>query len=521
VTLWSPDSPKLYTVRVTLWCPGQPPHTVNITTGFRQAVFQPDGFYLNGERLEIFGLNRHQLFPYTGMAAPARLQRRDAEILKRDLNCNMVRCSHYPQSPHFLDACDELGLMVWQEPPGWQFVGDGAWQDLVVQNVQDMVTRDRSRPSVIVWATRLNETDNYPALYARTRRTAYELDGTRQSTGAMKSHSTRGWAEDVFAYDDYHSRRGNARLLPPLAGLPYMVSEAVGALDGSPTYRWIDSPVTLALQAKMHAQAHNIAQSDPRYAGLLGWAGFDYASYAGGNRIWAALKTPGVLDTFRVAKPGAAFYRSQLDPRIRPVILPAFFWDFGPGSPGGGPGASAMIATNCDQVVCYVGGQRVATGVPDSANFGHLAYPPVFVNLTVDGAALPDLRVDGFLGGQQAATLQMSADPAGDHLVLTADDPAIVADGSDATRLTFRAVDAYGNQRPYVSGDVALNLTGPATLVGDNPFAFGTYGGVGGAFARSQPGQAGLVAVTAAHQTLGQDTVLVRATPPLPRPYYL
>ena len=133
-----------------------------MTTGFRQASFELDGFYLNGERLQIFGLNRHQLFPYTGMAAPARLQARDAQLIKQELNCNMVRCSHYPQSPHFLDACDQLGLMVWEEPPGWQYVGDENFDGIFLQNVHDMVIRDRNRPSVVVWGTRLNETASYP-----------------------------------------------------------------------------------------------------------------------------------------------------------------------------------------------------------------------------------------------------------------------------------------------------------------------------------------------------------------------
>src|SRR5262249_14686256 len=145
-----------------------------------------------------FGLNRHQLFPYTGMAAPARLQRRDAEILRYELNCNMVRCSHYPQSPHFLDACDELGLMVWEELPGWQQLGDHRWQDFVVQNARDMVVRDRSRPSVVIWGTRLDETPNSHALYARTRRVARYLDGSRPTSGATLQHSTSGWGEDVF-----------------------------------------------------------------------------------------------------------------------------------------------------------------------------------------------------------------------------------------------------------------------------------------------------------------------------------
>jgi beta-galactosidase len=521
VTLWSPEHPKLYTVRAVLSAPARGhtapvTHTLCVRTGFREARFEPGGFYLNGERLQIFGLNRHQLFPYTGMAMAARLQRRDAEILKHDLNCNMVRCSHYPPSPHFLDACDELGLMVWEEPPGWQYVGDAAWQEQVVRDAADMVVRDRNRPSVIVWATRLNETANYPRLYTRTRHIARELDGSRQTSGAMSSRPAAGWGEDLFAYNDYLSRHGSARLLPPLPGVPYLVSEAVGALSGRPAYRWIDTGEGLAAQALLHAQVHNIARSDTRYAGLLGWACFDYASLNGGNRIWRTLKTPGVLDTFRVPKPGAAFYRSQTDPRARPVILPVFFWDFGASSPPQGPGRDAIIATNCDRLEIYLGDKHFATGTPDWARFGSLPHPPVFVDLTVDGTSRPELRIDGYLGERRVASARMSADTSRDHLALTADHPAIQADGTDTTRATFRAVDAYGNQRPHITGDVELSLTGPGQLIGDNPFPFGIYGGVGGVFLRSIPGRTGTLTVTVSNTTLGSSTIRLTVIPPAP-----
>jgi beta-galactosidase len=512
VRLWSPDTPKLYQVEATITADGVS-HAYVVTIGFRQATFQTDGFYLNGQRLEIFGLNRHQLFPYTGMAAPARLQWRDAELLRNELNCNMVRCSHYPQSPYFLDACDQLGLMVWEEPPGWQYVGDAAFQAIVIQNVQDMVVRDRNRPSVIVWATRLNETANYTSLYAQTRQLAYTLDGTRQTTGAMTNQSTTGWAEDVFAYDDYGSSGGNATLQPPVPGVPYMVSEAVGALAGAHLYRWVDPEATLAIQCKMHAQVHDLAQANSAYAGLLGWAGIDYASLNGGNRIWHNVKWPGVLDTFRVPKPGAAFYRSQVDPTVTPVILPVFFWDFGPGSPANGPGPQAMIATNCDQLEISVGGGPPATGTPDTQDYASLSYPPVLVDLTHNGAGSPDLRVDGYLAGRLVGTLQMSSDTTRDRLVLNVEDASIAGDGNDMTRFTFRALDAYGNQRPNVTGNVTLSLTGPATLIAENPFAFATYGGVGGAFIRSQPGTSGSVTVTATHPTLGQASGSLTVTP--------
>jgi beta-galactosidase len=506
ITLWSPDTPKLYQVTATVAADGVT-HSDTVTTGFREATFATDGFHLNGQRLEIFGLNRHQLFPYTGMAASARLQRRDAEILRTELNCNMVRCSHYPQSPDFLDACDELGLMVWEEPPGWQYIGDAAFQAIVLQNVQDMVIRDRNRPSVIVWATRLNESNNNTALYAQTRQLADTLDGSRQTSGAMRFHSTDNWAQDVFAYDDYDSTNSNtdATLQPPISGVPYLVTEAVGALDGAPLYRWVDSEATLALQAKMHAQVHDLAQANSAYAGLIAWAGIDYASLNGGNRIWHTLKWAGVLDTFRVAKPGAAFYRSQVDPAVSPVILPVFFWDFGSGSPASGPGSGAMIATNCDRLELYADGAHYATGTPDTTDFASLAYAPVMVDLTFSGTPPTELRIDGFRGPNLIASVSMSADTTRDRLALVVEDASIVGDGSDMTRFTFRALDAYNNQRPYPTGDVTLTLAGPAELIAENPFSFAEYGGVGGGFIRSQAGASGMVTVSRPRRPRGSN----------------
>ena len=453
---------------------------------------------------KLFGLNRHQLFPYVGMAASRRLQRRDAELLKEVLNCNMVRCSHYPPSPHFLDACDELGLMVWEEPPGWQYIGGSSFQEIVVDNVADMVNRDRNRPSVILWATRLNESDSDNALYARTRQVVQECDGSRQTTGAMKTRSTLDWDEDVFAYDDYSLRGGAVPLQPPIGGVPYIVSEAVGALDGPPLYRWVDSSSTLAAQAELHARVHNVARSDRHYAGLLGWAGIDYGSLSGGDRVWHNTKWPGVLDVFRVPKPGAAFYRSQLDPNVTPIILSVFFWDFRTVDGQDGPGARAMIATNCDFLEFSIDDQAPFRGYPDHQRYGHLAYPPVFVDLTpADAARSPELVIDGYLDTRRVHSIRMAADRSGDRLELTTEDQTIEADGSDMTRFTFTAVDAYGNQRPYVGGEVRLTVSGAALAVPET-FAFETYGGVGGGFVRSLPDRIGLVQLTAEHPTLGK-----------------
>jgi beta-galactosidase len=516
ITLWHTDAPKLYTVEATLTSTAGT-HTRTRRTGFREASFTTEGFFLNGKRLKIFGLDRHQLYPYFGMAAPERLQRRDAEILSSDLNCNMVRCSHYPQSPHFLDACDELGLMVWQEAPGWHFIGDQTWQDVVVQNVRDMVLRDRWRPSVIIWGTRLNESLDHPDLYRRTRQAARELDASRPSSGAMNIHSTKHWAEDVFAYDDYNHVPGQVKLLHPLPGVPYLISESVGVLGLHPRrFRWNDPPAWLASQAVMHAQAHAQAAANDRYCGLLAWCAFDYGSMLAPGTD--NLKTPGVADTFRVPKPGAAIYQAQTDPAVRPVIIPVPAWDFHAAPPPRDrPGPNLMIATNCDRVEVRIAGTpAVVSAAADRGprgRYAQLAYPPVFVHLTADHPGpISELRITGFLGRKPVTEVRISSDPLGFRLAMAADDDEIDADGSDATRVVFRAVDAHGNPVRYSHGDVTLRLSGPGRIVGDHPFPLGAYGGHGGVWVRSLSGRPGTITLTAEHPELGSAQVTISTT---------
>jgi beta-galactosidase len=542
VRLWDNENPNLYQVITTLTIGGQPVHDFTRSIGFREAVFQADGFYLNGSRLKLFGLNRHQIYPYYGMAMPARVQWHDAEMLKQ-LNCNMVRCSHYPQSPDFLDACDELGIMVWEETPGWGYLGDAAWQQIMLQNVNDMVVRDRSRPSVIIWGVQPNEAPRDEALYDQSRALAYSLDGTRQTSGTETSQSLADWNQDVFAYDDYQTSDGNATLAPPIPGIPYLVTEAVGALDGAKYYRWFDTQDIQQEQAWMHAQVHNVAGSQDAYSGLLGWCGFDYDSDNG--NIYENVKWPGVVDTFRVPKPGASFYLAQGDPAAGPVIEPSFYWDFGPTSPVTVLGAQAMIWSNCDTVAAYLDGVLFATLTPDTTDYPYLAHPPFFLDVSqIDGSQLPELRLDGYVGSRLAASRSFASDHSGDHLALLVGDQQLVADGADTTRVAFRAVDRYGAPRPYPAGDVQVFLDGPAIWLGqvlnltaaaasslvqpgqqvqaslslsNGGFPFEANGGVGGVYVRTLPGQPGEIRVRADHPTLGSASARITATPPPPQ----
>lgn len=521
VTLWDLDTPKLYDVVATLSVGGTAVHDYATRIGFREAVFQPDGFFLNGKRVKLFGLNRHQFFPFAGGAQPARVQRKDAEILRTDLNCNMVRCSHYPQSEAFLDACDELGLMVWEEAPGWGYLGDDAWKQLVVRDVGDMVRRDRNHPSVIIWGARLNETDDDTDLYTATQQVATQLDGSRPTVGAMAGrHDTTNYQQDVFSQNDYSTTTApdgttQPTLMSPRTDLPYMVSEAIGTLSGpAKYYRRTDTQQVQQSQATAHAQVHDIVAGNDAYCGLLAWSGYDYDS--GSGNIYQGVKYTGVIDLFRVPKPGAALYQAHVDPAVRPVIQPAFYWDFGPTSPVNQLDR-AMIWSNLDRLEVYVGGTHFATATPDTADFPHLPYPPSVVDFTgVDGGGHPELRIDGYLGSTKVASRSYSSDPAGDKLVASIDDQQLTGDGSDATRVVFRVVDRYRQPRPYVPGDVTFSVRGPAVLVGDNPFPLGDTGGTGAVWLRTLPNSPGTVTLTATHDTLGSATVSTRVTMPTP-----
>ncbi|HTB85863.1 MAG TPA: glycoside hydrolase family 2 TIM barrel-domain containing protein [Candidatus Sulfotelmatobacter sp.] len=517
VKLWDVDAPQLYRIVATLMLGGEPLHDYQTRIGLREARFDNDGFYLNDRRLRFMGLDRHEVYPYTGFAMPARVMRRDAEMIKREFNCNAVRCSHYPQNEAFLDACDELGLLVWQETPGWQFIGDDAWKDLVVRDVQTMIRRDRNHPSIFIWGVRVNESRNDIELFQRTTAAARALDDSRPASGSMTAHSTKNWQEDIFSLDDYHSNPdGSVGIDEPLPGVPYMLSETVGQFSYGAKkgfnnkYRRAGDLNTQTSQALYHAQAHDRAAAYPRFSGVIAWCAFDYSSLM---NAYNAVKCPGIADVFRIPKLGATFYQSQVAPGVRPVILPDFYWDFGGHSPDG-PGKSSAIFSNCERLEVFVDGKSLASLQPDRANYPNLKYPPFFCDLELDGGKKPELRIDGYVGDKLVLTKSFSSDAGKDQLFLAADDAEITGDGSDATRLVFKVVDQFGAERAFGEGQIVFEITGPGVIVGDNPFTLlDDSGGVGAVWIKTLPAATGSIVVKAVHSALGEQSVNVNVKP--------
>jgi beta-galactosidase len=510
MALWSPESPKLYSLKVSLHDGPTEVHSYNTRVGFREARFTVDGFFLNGKKMRLFGLNRHELFPFAGFAMPDRVMRHDAEMLRHELNCNAVRCSHYPQTEAFLDACDELGMMVWQEPPGWQYVGDDAWQQELIRDVEGMIRRDRNHPSIIVWGVRVNESHNNVPLYTKTKALAKSLDDSRQTSGSMTTRSTDNWVQDVFAYDDYHALPdGSVGIYPPSPDVPFFNAEAVGQFayehggGFKQYYRRAGDRDSFEGQARFHAQGHDRAANYPTHGGVLAWCAFDYASRING---YNAVKCPGVVDVFRMPKLGAAFYQSQVSPAVKPIIAPSFFWDF---SNGTGPGKRAWVFANCEQLRATAGKRAPVIALPARDAYPHTAWPPFLLDLSAARAG-DELVLEGLVGGRTVLTRRFSSDRTRDKLMAGSDDSSIVADGVDATRVWFAIADEHGESTVHLDGSVTVSLDGPGKLSGDRNFVMAETGGVGAVWVRGQRGTAAPVTITISHPTYGTQRVTVR-----------
>ena len=362
VELWDVENPKLYEVVVRLHEGGECTDAYAVSVGFREARFTPGGFFLNGRRLKLRGLNRHQTYPHVGGAMPARVQRRDALILKNELRCNVVRTSHYPQSRHFLDCCDEIGLLVFEEIPGWQHIGDEGWRDLACRDVEAMVRRDWNRPSVILWGVRINESADDHDFYARTNRIARALDDSRQ-TGGVRYLFDSELLEDVFGINDFDPDF----ITPPRHPL-YLNTEFVGHMF--PT-KPVDNGERTQEHALRHARVHDMLGADDRFAGGIGWCAFDYnthANFGSGDRVCYH----GVSDIFRIPKPAAGFYKSQCDPEEEVVLEPGFHWSIGDSSDEVPPSKQAKASAT---PLVALAGFRERPGQPPTREPEHRGRP--------------------------------------------------------------------------------------------------------------------------------------------------
>ena len=371
---WDLDNPYLYQA-IVHYHHHQSKDQQMTRFGLREAIFKRDGFYLNEKKVKLIGLNRHQSYPYVGYAMPQSAQIEDANLIKYELGCQIVRTSHYPQSKHFLNRCDEIGLLILEEIPGWQHIGDDAWKNRTIDHVDRMILRDRNHPSIIMWGVRINESADDDVLYQTTNAHAMALDPTRQR-GGIRNFPNSHFFEDVYTYNDFSHRGTNKGLEKKekiTKDVPYLVTEFNGHMF--PTKRYDDESHRI-----QHAKRHMTVLNDAMHpnqgiAGAIGWCFADYNThkeFGSGDKICYH----GVMDMYRIPKVASYVYAAQQDAYpVLEVLSTMNLGDYPAGNLG-----SIPVLTNLDEVKVFKNDVYIKTFKPDIEHYPHIKHPLIQID---------------------------------------------------------------------------------------------------------------------------------------------
>ena len=385
--LWTPAKPSLY--RLTGWMSERDRvvDTVSLRTGFREAEFRPNqGFFLNGQRIELRGCNRHASVPGFGSALPPELHRDDAVAIQ-SAGLNFVRLSHYPQDPAFLDACDELGLLVYAEIATWKSVRTGRWLQSACRQMRAMIERDRRHPSIILWGMG-NESRSLRA-YRHLIRVAREADPSRPVT----------YAENHL----YRARRARTLGVADVWGCNYELDKLEAGCEGSLLRNVVVSECSnypLAERGHLEAEAAQVAlieqdlarlRGRPYVAGFALWCFNDYATL----RKRRYRRFSGLFDAWRLPKMSVALLRSLF--MDEPFV--ALFGDWGRTADDRDPAEDGRrwvhVFTNGQRTVLLVNGRQVSEFDGRGHYLCHLPFEPgeVWASAHREGAIVEDRLV--------------------------------------------------------------------------------------------------------------------------------
>lgn len=484
--LWHPDHPYRYTLVSEVVADGKTVDSLKTKIGVRRIDFKPDGFYINGEKLYIRGGNRHQQFQNIGCAGPDSLQRKDALALK-ECGFNGVRAAHYPQSPAFLDACDELGILVIECQPSWQqFTKSQAFWDNTIRDARQMIRRDRNRPSVVLWETSLNETNSPNDWKTAVTQAAHE-----EYPG-----------DQLFLADDGISPCYNVGYKVVLRNAAWMDREPTKPFV---TREWGDWE-TASRCLRTGGEQGLISQVVSRQVYLNGdgyndWGGLDSCERIAGVFLWSwmdhtrgCVEIPascGAVDINRYPKFCNDWLRSQMDarnPAFGPMVSIANYnllktnvqnWNFSSyyhGHPGKWnipwSDMNVMVFSNCDSVRLYQNGklleeitrQKNAETAPFIAKKGGSPYYVFKLPECLAGT----LKAEGIIDNKVVATQEVRTpeEPARVTIEPAPKGMPLVADGSDLMPVYFKIVDRNGTLIPTSSHTIHITVEGEGSLVG-------------------------------------------------------
>ncbi len=467
--LWSPSTPHLYKLETLVMDAGVVIDKKVTRIGIREFKFQHNQLYINGKKTFLRGVNRHQEYPYVGYALSDAAQYRDAEKIKA-AGFDYIRLSHYPHATAFMDAADELGLVLLDSILGWQYVSeDPEFQNQVVQTCRDMIRRDRNHPSVLAWECSLNESWMKESLIDRFTQAVHEEYPGENVYSA-------GWQE--YGYDIYLQARQHRIEHYKTPEKPYMVSEygdweyyAMNAglnqdkwqnlLQAERSSRQLltDGEIRLQQQARNLVEAHNDNFNTPAFGDGY-WVMFDY------NRGYADdLEASGIMSIDRLPKFSYYFFQSQRDANdfAGPLaggymVHLATYWQKD-------SSLTVPVFSNAEKIEIYLNGEQLGEALASETEAKYLRYPPKF--FTFPKFVAGEIKAVAYAKGKKVAEHRIvtPGEPVALQLALDKSSIPPQADRNDVIFVRATLVDAAGNHSRINLGEVQFGVEGDASLL--------------------------------------------------------
>ena len=467
--LWSPQHPHLYHLKSEVLIDGFVVDTQLDRFGIRQFEFKGMDLYINGEQTFLRGVNRHQEYPFIGYALSDNAQYRDAKKIK-DAGFDYIRLSHYPHSPAFMDACDELGLIVTDAILGWQYYkDDDRFRDYCYNSTRQLIRRDRNHACVLLWEASLNETA-MPDYFMEMLNAIvhHELPGENTYTAGWMDY-----AYDVFFQARQHKIKHHDR--DRKYTKPYAVSEYgdweyysnnaglnQDKLDKTLRFETSSRQQRGFGEARLLNQLNNLHESHndnfttPAFADSY-WVMYDY------NRGYHSdIEFSGISDIFRIEKFAYYFYKSQRSQDEEVVLKLATYWT--EDSP-----TDVKVLSNCDEVELFLNDKLIARQKPDTDKKStHLSHPPFTFKLGQFKSG--ELKAVGYINNKQVSESIVETPKMAVKLKLWLDesDKGPEAGVNDVLFLYIAAVDENGTIIPNFSEQIDLKIQGDFEVMNTN-----------------------------------------------------
>jgi len=453
--LWSIETPYLHKLITTIRVDGSAVDRYETPFGIRSIRFDPDeGFFLNGKRVELKGVNNHQDHAGVGVAVPDALQDFRIERLK-EFGCNAWRCSHNPPTPELLDACDRLGMVVIDEN---RPMGTSSEQ---LESLKQMILRDRNHPCVILWSLGNEEwaiegNIKGARITSTMQAVARHLDPTRRTTVAISG----GWGGtstviDVAGYN-YIKQSKSDRQHKEFPGQPGVGTEETTTQQTRGIY--FDDRAKAHLAPLAHGDSGGNCEVGWEYydarrylAGLFYWTGFDYRGEETPFGYPAISSQFGILDS--CGFPKDSFYYLQSWWTDRPVVHITPHWNW-PGKEG--QELPVRCFGNCEQIELFLNGQSL--GKKTLERDGHLEWTVKYAPGTLNAV--------GYSGGKEVVTDKVETTGAPASIQLGANRPVINADAEDVAVVTVQAKDSQGRVVPTAGNEMTFEIVGPGRIIG-------------------------------------------------------